>query len=122
MVSTRFTGGPRRGATWREMFSTLTRAGTEVVEEKYQHYDDQQHASEQVAFHHLRGQRDQVSAVVEGNNLDVLGQDGVVELPGLSLDPLQYVLGLLTCSPQDDALNRVVLFFVAELAKTRGDT
>ena len=96
-------------------------AGTEIVEEKYEDYDDQQHASQQVALHHLRRQRNQVSAVVEGNNLDVLGQDCVVEFPGLGLDPLQHVLGLFTRSQQDDALHGVVLFFVAELAQARGD-
>ena len=61
-------------------------AGAEVVEEEDQDHDDQQHAAQQVVLHDLRGQRDQVAAVVEGNDLDVLGQDLLVELLGLGLD------------------------------------
>ena len=49
--------------------------GAEVVEEEDQHHDDQQHAAQQVALHDLRGQIDQVAAVVERHDLDVLGQD-----------------------------------------------
>ena len=60
--------------------------GAKVVEEEDQDDDDQQHAAQQVALDHLRRQRDQVAAVVEGNDFDVLGQDLLVEFLGLRLD------------------------------------
>ena len=59
--------------------------------------------------------------VVERNDLDVLGQDLLVELPRLRFDPLQHVLCLLARAQQDDAFDGVVLLLVAELAQARGD-
>ena len=50
-----------------------------------------------------------------------MGRICIVELPGLRLNPLQNVLGLLARAQQDDALHRVVLLLVAELAEARGD-
>ena len=67
--------------------------GAKIVEEKYQNHDDQQHAAKQVLLHDLGRQRDQIGAVVERKDLDVLGQDLVVELFGLGLDAFQDVLG-----------------------------
>ena len=64
---------------------------------------------------------DQVGAVVEGKDLDVLGQDLLVEFLGLGLDALQDILGLLAGAQQDDAFHRVVLLLVAELAQARRD-
>ena len=74
-----------------------------------------------LSFHHAGGQRDQVGAVVEGHDLDVLGQDLFVELLGLGLDALQDVLGLFAGSHQDDAFHGVILFLEAELAQARRD-
>ncbi len=47
----------------------------EIVEKKYEHHDDQQHAAQEVLLHHLRRQRDQIAAVVERDDFDILGQD-----------------------------------------------
>ena len=96
-------------------------AGAHVVEEKDQDHHHQQHAAQQVLLDDVGGQLDQVDAVVERMNLDVLGQDVVVELLRLRLDPLQHVLGLFAGALQDHALHRVVLFLVAELAQSRSD-
>ena len=40
-----------------------------IVEEEDQHHDDQQHAAQQVALDDLRGQIDQIAAVVERQRL-----------------------------------------------------
>ena len=50
-------------------------SGAKIVKEKYEDHDDQQHAAQQVSLHDLRRQRDQIAAVVEGKNFDILGQD-----------------------------------------------
>ena len=96
-------------------------AGAKIVEEEYQHHDHQQHAAQQIAFHDLRRQFDQVAAVVEGQDLDVLGQDLLVEFLGLRFDALQDVLGFLAGAQQDDAFHGVILLLKAELAQARRD-
>ena len=55
-------------------------AGANVVEEEDQHDHDEDHAAEQISLDGLRGQRNQVAPVVEGMDLDVLGQDVPVEV------------------------------------------
>ena len=97
-------------------------SGTNVVEEKYENHDHQQHAAQQVALHGLRCQLDQIAAVVERQNFDVLGQDFFVELLGLRFNPLQDVLSFFARPQQDDALHGVVLCLIAELTKPRGYT
>ena len=94
---------------------------TKIVEKKYQDYDDQQHAAQQVSFHRLRRQLDQIAAVVERDNFDILGQDFIVEFLGLRLNPLQDVLGFFARAQQDDTLHGVVLLLVAEFTQARGD-
>ena len=64
---------------------------------------------------------DEVSPVVEGYDLDVLGQDIGVEFLRLRFDALQHVLRLLAGTKHDDAFHRVVLLSDAELAQPRGD-
>ncbi len=54
-------------------------------------------------------------------DLHVLGQDAVVQLAGLGLDPLQHVLRLLAGAHEDDAFHRVVLGLEAEFAEPGGD-
>ncbi|OIQ67486.1 hypothetical protein GALL_509340 [mine drainage metagenome] len=63
-------------------------ARAEIVEEEHQDHGHQQHAAQQVVLDGLGRQRDQIAAVVERHDLDVLGQDLVVELPGLRFDAL----------------------------------
>jgi len=47
-------------------------------------HDDKQHAPQQVSLHGLCRQRDQIAAVVEWDNFDILGQYLVIELLGLA--------------------------------------
>ena len=96
-------------------------AGTEVVEKKDQHHDHQQYAAQQIAFHDLGGERNQVAAVVERMDFDVLGQDLVVEFLGLRFDSPQDVLSLLAGAQQDHAFHGIVLGSEPELAETRRD-
>ena len=69
----------------------------------------------------MHGLVDEVGAVVEGDDLHVLGQDAGVELLGLRLDALQHVLRLLAGAKHDDAFDGVVLLADAELAEPRRD-
>ncbi len=95
--------------------------GAEIVEEEHQYHDDQQHAAQQIARHRVHRHVDQVAAVVERHDLDVLGQDVIVEFLRLRLDPLEHVLCLLAGAQQDDAFDRVILLADAELAQPRRD-
>ena len=69
----------------------------------------------------LGGELDQVGAVIEGHDLDVLGQDLLVQFLGLGLDALEHILGLFAGAQQDDAFHRVILFLIAEFAQARRD-
>ena len=59
-----------------------------IVQEEDEHHDHQQHAPEQVVLDRAYGLVDEVGAIVEGDDLYVLGQDAGVELLGLGLDAL----------------------------------
>ena len=74
---------------------------------------------EQIVFDCPRRQVDEVTAVVEREDLHILRQDLVVELLGLLLNPLEYGLCLLACAQLDHAFDRVVLVLVAEPAESR---
>jgi len=93
-----------------------------IVQEEYENHDDQQQAAQEVVLHDLRRQIHEVTAIVERQDLDVLRQDLRVQLVSLGFNPLQDVLSLFAGPEQDDALDGIVLFLIAELAETRGDT
>jgi hypothetical protein len=73
------------------------------------------------SLHDVGRQVDQIGPVVIGNDLDVLGQELLVQFLRLRLDALEHVLGLFAGAQQDDAFDRVVLLLVAELAQPRRD-
>ena len=95
---------------------------TKIVEKEDQDHDHQQHALQQVALDNLGRLRDQIAQVVERMNPDILREDVIVEFLRLRFDPFQDILGFFAGAQQDDALHRVVLFFVSELAQARCDT
>src|SRR5271170_902626 len=59
------------------------------------------------------------TAVVIRMNLNVRGQDLVVQLLCLRFDSFEDGLSLLPAQHEDDALNRIVVFLEAELAQAR---
>src|SRR5579863_5417178 len=80
--------------------------GAGAGQEEDQHDQNQDHSAEQIVFHRVHGQLNQIAAIVVGTNLDV-GRQLPVELLGFGLDPFQYVLCLLTAAHQDDAFDGV---------------
>ncbi len=92
----------------------------EADQEEDQDDQHQHHAAQQVVFHRVGGELHQFAAVVVGVDLDVLGQDVLVELLGLCLDAFQHILRLLAAPHQDDAFDRIIVLLEAELAQARG--
>jgi hypothetical protein len=88
-----------------------------VVEEEDQHDDHQQDAVQQVGLDGVRGEPDEIAAIVERPHLHVGRQDAGVELPRLGFDALEHRLRLLAGAHQDDALHRVVDRHEAELSQ-----
>ena len=64
----------------------------------------------------------QVGAVVERNDLHVLGQDARIEFAGLGFDALQDILSLLAGAEHDDAFDGIVLLADPKLTKPRSDS
>ncbi len=94
-------------------------SGAEIVEEEDEDDDDEEHASEQVFLDGPGREGDEVAPVVEGMDLDIFRQDGVVQLFGLLLDPVENDLGLLSAPHEDYSLHGLVAFVVPELAEAR---
>ena len=78
-----------------------------IAQEEEENDGDQDHAFGQVALDGLDGELDQVGAIEEGNDLDALGQDAVVELLDLLVDALQNRVGVVAFLQQHDAFDGV---------------
>src|SRR5512146_2786936 len=91
--------------------------GADADQKKDEHHQHQQHAAQQVALYRVGGQVHQRAAIVIGQNLHVLGQNLLVELPGFFLYPLEHGLGLLAAPHEDDAFHGVIVFFETEFTQ-----
>src|SRR5262249_17355516 len=88
-------------------------------QEKDQHNEHQNHPAEQIVFYGAGGQFHQVATVVKRTDFYVPGQDHLIQLFGLVLDPFQHVLRLLAAAHKDDTFDRVIVFLETELAEPR---
>src|SRR5690242_16230171 len=91
--------------------------GANADQKENQHDQHQHHAAQQVVLHRVSGQIHQPAAVVEGKNLHVLGENLLVELPGLFLHAFEHGLRLLAAAHEDDAFDRIIVALEAELAQ-----
>ena len=74
---------------------------------------------EEIVQHRVRRERDEIAAVVVGNDLHVLRQDVIVQLSRLRLDALQHVLRLFAGAHENHAFHGVIRLVEAELPETR---
>ena len=80
-------------------------------QEKDEDDQNQDHSAGEVPLHRIRGQADQLAAVVKGADLDVGRKNLTIELVGLRLHGLEHHLGLLAAAHQDDALDGILVVF-----------
>src|SRR5215469_5353854 len=88
-------------------------------QEKEQHKEHQNHPAEQIVFYGAGSQLHQVATVVKRTDFYVPGQDHLIQLVRLVLDPFQHVLRLLAAAHQDDTFDSVIVFLETELAEPR---
>src|SRR5690349_13097850 len=93
--------------------------GSHVVQKEDQNDDDEQNAAQQIVLDRSCRERDQLTAVVERVDLDVLRENAGVELLRHRLDALEHRLRLLAGAHQNDALDRVILIVITELSQPR---
>src|SRR5258708_12010707 len=77
--------------------------GADAHKEKDENEKDENHTANEVPFHGLGGDADQVAAVVQGANLNVRGEDVAIEIRSLFLNALKNSLRLFTAAHEDDA-------------------
>src|SRR6266481_5527537 len=58
-------------------------SGAYADEEKDEHEKNKDHAANEVPFHGVGGNADQIAAVIEGTNLDIRWKDIAIEVQGL---------------------------------------
>jgi hypothetical protein len=108
-----FAGGVKKdeGEKQRQGYGECgNHGGAQADEEKNENQKDEDHAANEVPFHGVGGHADKIATVVEGTNLDVGRKNVAIEVLGLFLNALQYVLRLFTAAHQDDAFHGVIVF------------
>ena len=97
--------------------------GAEADQEKDQDDQDEDHAAQEIPFDGVRGDANEVAAVVVGTNFHVGREKRLVDLLGFFLDAFEDILRLLAAAHQDDAFDGVVVLFLlcleAENAEAR---
>ena len=92
---------------------------SDVHQEEHQHHDHQHDAAHQIVLDRARGERDQITTVVEGVNLHVLRQHMLIHVSRHGSHMLEHHLRLFADAQQDDSLHRIVSIVEPKLTQTR---